>query len=167
MYAQAIEQCTQAVKGIERYLDKAEQFANAKRFDVSVLLSARLAPDMGAFIYQVQSACDYLKGGAAWLAGQKPPQHEDNERTIAEVRARIRKTVEFAESVSDDRYSAASEQMVKVSWVPGLIPGEQYLLQIVIPNVYFHVAMAYAILRNNGVDVGKMDFLGAIHSVEA
>jgi uncharacterized protein len=167
MYAQAIAQCTEAVKAIEKYLDKAEHFATAKRFDVDVLMSARLAPDMGAFVYQVQSACDYLKGGAAWLAGQKPPQHEDNERSIAEVRARIRKTVEFAESIAAERYSAASGQKVKVSWVPGVLHGENYLLEIVIPNVYFHVAMAYAILRNNGVDVGKRDFLGPIHSVEA
>jgi uncharacterized protein len=167
MYAQAIAQCTRAVEAMESYLDKAERYAHAKRFDVGVLMSARLAPDMGTFVYQVQSACDYLKGGAAWLAGQKPPQHEDNERTIAEVRARIRKTVEFAQSVPADGYSAASEQKVKVSWVPGVLPGENYLLEIVIPNVYFHVAMAYAILRNNGVDVGKMDFLGPIHSVEA
>lgn len=167
MYAQAIAQCTRAVKGIETYLDKAEHYADAKRFDPGVLMSARLAPDMGTFVYQVQSACDYLKGGAAWLSGQKPPQHEDNERTVAEVRARIRKTVEFAQSVTADRYASASEQKVKVTWVPGILPGENYLLQIVIPNVYFHVAMAYAILRNNGVDVGKMDFLGVIDSVEA
>jgi uncharacterized protein len=167
MYAQAIAQCTQAVNAIGTYLDKAERYANEKGFDVGVFMSTRLAPDMGAFVYQVQSACDYLKGGAAWLSGQTPPRHEDNERTIDEVRARIRKTVEFAESVTADQYSAASERMVKVSWVRGMIPAENYLLQVVIPNVYFHVAMAYAILRNNGVDVGKMDFLGKIHSVES
>lgn len=167
MYAQAIAQCTRAVKAMETYLVKAERYAQEKRFDVDVLMSARLAPDMGAFVYQIQSACDYLKGGAAWLSGQKPPRHEDNERTIAEVRARIRKTVEFADSVTAEQYAAAAEQKVKVTWVPGVLPGENYLLQIVIPNVYFHVAMAYAILRNNGVDVGKMDFLGAIDSIEA
>src|SRR5258708_18234097 len=95
MYYQIIRQCIQAVKNLETWLDKAEQHAAAKGFDVGVLLTSRLAPDMKDFIYQVQSACDYTKGAAAWLSGQKPPRHEDNEQTIDEVRARIRKTVDF------------------------------------------------------------------------
>jgi uncharacterized protein len=88
MYAQAIAQCAQAVGTIDSYLDKAERFAKAKNFDVAVLLSTRLAPDMGTLLYQIQSACDYLKGGAAWLSGQQPPRHEDNEQTLDEARAR-------------------------------------------------------------------------------
>lgn len=165
MYAAAIARCTQAVKDIEIYLDKAEEYARQKKFDVNVLMASRLAPDMAAFVYQVQSACDYLKGGAAWLSGQTPPKHEDTEQTIDEVRARIRKTVAFAESVSADQYANAGEQQIRVSWAPTpekTIQGNDYLLQIVIPNVYFHVLMAYAVLRNNGVNVGKMDFLGEI-----
>jgi uncharacterized protein len=167
MYAQAIAQCVQAVRGIETCLDKAERVANAKKFDVAVLLSTRLAPDMGGLLYQIQSACDYLKGGAAWLSGRQPPRHEDNEQTLDEARARIRKTVEFVESVPVDQYAEAAKQIVSVSWVPGKLTGEKYLLQIVIPNVYFHVAMAYAILRTNGVDVGKMDFIGPVDSFDA
>ncbi|WP_321910658.1 MULTISPECIES: DUF1993 domain-containing protein [unclassified Paraburkholderia] len=167
MYAQAIAQCVQAVRTMETYLDKAERFANARKFDVAVLLSTRLAPDMGGLLYQIQSACDYLKGGAAWLSGQQPPRHEDNEQTLDEARARIRKTIEFAESVPADRYDDAAAQVVKVSWVPGKLTGENYLLQIVIPNVYFHVAMAYAILRTNGVEVGKLDFIGPVNAFDA
>jgi hypothetical protein len=168
MYYQVISQCTQTLKNLEICLDKAEQHSAAKKFDVGVLMASRLAPDMKDFIYQVQSACDYVKAGAAWLSGQTPPKHEDNEQTIDELRARIRKTVAFAESVKEAQYAGASERKVKLSWAPGkLIGGEDYLLQMTIPNTFFHIAMAYAILRHNGVDVGKMDFLGPINLVDA
>src|SRR5437016_2997223 len=168
MYYQVISQCTQALKNLEAWLDKAEQHAAAKKFDVSVLMTSRLAPDMKDFIYQVQSACDYVKAAAAWLSGQTPPKHEDNERTIDELRARIGKTVAFAESVTEPQYASASDRKVSLSWAPPgkVIRGNDYLLQMTIPNVYFHIAMAYAIFRNAGVDVGKMDFLGPINFVE-
>ena len=120
MYYQLISQCTQSLKNVETCLDKAEQHAAAKKFDVGVLMTSRLAPDMQHFIYQVQSACDYVKAAAAWLSGQTPPKHEDNEQTIDELRARIRKTVAFAESVKEAQYAGASERKVKLSWAPGL-----------------------------------------------
>ena len=168
MYYQIMSQCTQTLKNLETCLDKAEQHAAAKKFDVGVLMISRLAPDMKDFIYQVQSACDYVKAGAAWLSGQTPPKHEDNEQTIDELRARIRKTVAFAESVKEAQYAGASERKVRLSWAPGkIIGGEDYLLQVTIPNTFFHIGMAYAILRHNGVDVGKMDFLGPINLVDA
>jgi uncharacterized protein len=168
MYYQMMRQCTQTLKNLETCLDKAEQHAATKKFDVGVVMASRLAPDMKDFIYQVQSACDYVKAGAAWLSGQTPPKHEDNEQTIDELRARIRKTVAFAESVKEAQYAGASERKVKLSWAPGkIIGGEDYLLQMTIPNTFFHIAMAYAILRHNGVDVGKMDFLGPINLVDA
>jgi uncharacterized protein len=168
MYYQVISQCTQTLKNLETCLDKADQHAAAKKFDVGVLMASRLAPDMKDFIYQVQSACDYVKAGAAWLSGQTPPKHEDNEQTIDELRARIRKTVAFAETVKEAQYAGASERKVKLSWAPGkIIGGADYLLQMTIPNAFFHIAMAYAILRHNGVEVGKMDFLGPINLVDA
>jgi uncharacterized protein len=168
MYYQAISQCTQMLKNLGSWLDKAEEFAGAKKFEVGVLMTGRLAPDMKPFIYQAQSACDYVKASAAWLSGQTPPKHEDNEQTIDEVRARIRKTVAFAESVTEAEYAGAAARKVSLSWAPGkVLGGEDYLLQMTIPNVYFHIVMAYAILRHNGVDIGKMDFLGPIHWVEA
>ena len=168
MYYQMISHCTQILKNLETWLDKAEQLAAAKKFDVGVLMTDRLAPDMKPLIYQVQSACDYVKAAAAWLSGQTPPKHEDNEQTIDELRARIRKTVAFAESVKEAQYAGASERKVSLSWAPGkVLGGEDYLLQMTIPNTFFHIAMAYAILRHNGVDVGKMDFLGPINLVNA
>jgi uncharacterized protein len=169
MYHRAVSQLAQALRNIDGWLDKAQQHAAAKKFDVGVLMTSRLAPDMGAFIYQVQSACDYVKGAAAWLSGQAPPRHEDSEKTIDEVRARIRKTVVFVETVQEGQYAHAAEQKVNVSWSPPakIALGEDYLLQVAIPNVYFHVMAAYAILRHNGVDVGKMDFLGPINWIDA
>jgi len=168
MYYAAVSQCTQALRNLETWLDKAEQHAAAKKFDVGVLLSDRLVPDMQPFIYQVQSACDYVKAAAALLSGQTPPKHEDNEQMIEEVRARIRKTVAFAESVKEAQFADAGARRVSLSWAPGkVLGGKDYLLQMSIPNIYFHLAMAYAILRHNGVDIGKMDFLGPINWIDA
>jgi hypothetical protein len=156
-------QATQALKNVEVWLDKAEQHAAAKNFDVGVLMSSRIAPDMKDFTYQVQSACDYVKA-AAWLSGQTPPRHADTEHTVDELRARIRKTVAFAESVGEAQYVGAGDRKVSISWGHGkVIGGEDYVLQVSIPNVYFHLTTAYAILRHNGVDIGKMDFLGPIN----
>src|SRR4051812_14746162 len=99
MYYPAIKQMIQNLEAVEGWLDEAEKFAASKKFNIEVLLNDRLAPDMNSLIYQIQSACDYVKAAAGWLAGQKPPRHEDNEATIDEVRERIRKTIAFARSV--------------------------------------------------------------------
>jgi uncharacterized protein len=168
MYHDIVSQCGQSLAQLLTCLDKAEQHAAAKKFDASVLMTSRLAPDMQPLTYQVQSACDYVKAAAAWLSGQTPPKHADNERTIDELRARVRKTAAFVDSVTEAQYANASERQVKLSWAPGkVIGGKDYLLQMTIPNTYFHIAMAYAILRHNGVDIGKQDFLGPINLVEA
>jgi uncharacterized protein len=168
MYYQVITQCARSLKNLEAWLDKAEQHAAARQFDISVLLNGRLAPDQKPFIYQVQSACDYVKGAAAWLSGQTPPKHPDTEQIIDELRTRIRKTLAFVESVKEADYAGAGERKVSFSWAPGkIMSGSDYLIQMVIPNTYFHLTTAYSILRHNGVDVGKMDFLGRIDLVDA
>jgi len=107
MYYEVVSQCTQSLKLIESWLDKAVKFADERKLDVDVLLNGRLAPNMKPLIYQVQSACDYVKAAAAWLSGQTPPKHEDNEKTVEELRARVRKTVAFVESVSEAQYEGA------------------------------------------------------------
>jgi len=145
MYYQVVMQCTQSLKNVEAWLDKAEQQAAVKKFDVGVLLSGRLAPDQKPFIYQVQSACDYIKGAAGWLSGQMPPKHPDTEQTIGELRARIQKTVAFVESVKESQYAGASGRKVSLSWAPGKIMAPPH----------------------DGVDVGKMDFLGPIKLADA
>jgi hypothetical protein len=167
MYVDIVSQCTQNLANLLTCLDKAEQHAAARKFDVAVLMSSRLAPDMQDFTYQVQSACNYVKAAAAWLSGQTPPKHEDNERTIDELRARIKKTIAFVQSVPAAQYANASEQKVRLSWMPGkFLSGRDYVLQMTIPNTYFHIAMAYAILRHNGVDIGKQDYLRPINFIE-
>jgi len=169
MYFRAVSQLVRNLQAVETWLDKAERFATSKKCDVNVLMTSRLAPDMKPFVYQVQSACDYVKAAAAWLSQREPPKHEDNESTIDEVRARVRKTIAFVEGVRSEEYEHAGRQHVHMSWAPAgkVLGGEDYLLQMSIPNVYFHLAMAYAILRSNGVDVGKMDFLGCANWVDA
>ncbi len=168
MYYEVVRQCAQSLRNFEACLDKAEQYAATKKVDVDVLIPWTLAPDMKPFVYQVQSACDYVKAAAAWLSGQQPPRHEDSERTVGELRARIRKTLEFADRIAQDQFAGAAAARVKLSWAPGkVLVGADYLLQMTIPNVFFHLGMAYAILRQAGVDVGKMDFLGPINFVDA
>lgn len=158
-----IGQCTHNFQALELWLDKAEEHGRRRKFDVNVLLTSRLAPDQDHFISQVQFGGDYIKYGVARLSGQMPPKWEDNEKTIEEVRARIRKTVAFAQAVGEQQYEGAAERLVEVNWKPGKsIRGMDYLLQLTIPNVYFHITTAYAILRHNGVDVGKGDYLGMV-----
>jgi uncharacterized protein len=167
MYYEVVSQCVRTLKTIATWLDKAEAHAAARKFDVGVLMTSRLAPDMQGFIYQVQSACDYIKGAAAWLSRQTPPVHDDTEQTIEEIRARIQKTVAFAESVTAAQYEHASERTIKINWANGKsVHAEDYLLQITMPNVFFHITAAYAILRHNGVDIGKQDFLGTINWID-
>jgi uncharacterized protein len=168
MYYQVVAQCAESLRSLETCFEKAEQHAAQKKVDVGVLLNWRLALDMQPLIYQVQSACDYVKAAAAWLSGQQPPKHEDNEQTVDELRNRIRKTLDFATNIPESQYANASTRLVSVSWAPHgkVIAGRDYLLQITIPNVYFHIAMAYAILRNGGVNVGKMDFLGHMNFID-
>src|SRR5579871_6866315 len=121
MYALVIAQCVQTLRNMERWFDKAEQHAAAKGFDPSVLITSRLAPDMRPFSYQVQSACDYVKGAAAWLSGRTPPSHEDNEQTFGELRERIRKTLTFVEGISAAEYAGAGERRISFSWAPGKV----------------------------------------------
>ena len=168
MFYRVIAQCTQALKNLEILLDKAEQDAAPKKYDIGVLMTSRLAPGQHPFIQQVQIACDYVKFAAARLSGQTPPKHEDTELTIGEVRARIRKTVAFAESVGEAQYEGASERKVGVTWAPDkVIRSMDYLLQLTIPNTFFYVTTAYDTLRHNGVDVGKMDYLGPVNLLDA
>src|SRR5580692_5477188 len=112
MYYPIVLQCAQGLKNIEAWLDQAEHHASARQFDVRVLMTSRLTPDMKDFVYQVQSACDYVKGAAAWLSGQTPPRHADTEKTVDELRVRIRKTVAFAESVTEAQYNGAPDREV-------------------------------------------------------
>lgn len=167
MYHSVIAQCTESLRLMVSWLDTATEYAADKGFDVNVLMDCRLAPDMQPFTYQISSASDYVKAGAGYLAGQTPPRYLDNERTLEEVRERIEKTVAFANTIPASAYADADARIVSVPWMPGkVIRAPDYLTQIIVPNAYFHIGMAYAILRHNGVPLSKEDFLGELRFID-
>ena len=146
-------------------LDKAEAHAEAKKIDPTVLLNARLFPDMFPLTRQVQIACDQAKNGAARLAGLEPPKHEDNEKTFAELKARIAKALAYVKTLDAKAIDAAADRQVTFPLGPnnkGHMKGADFLNHFVLPNFYFHLTATYAILRHCGVEIGKRDFLGAI-----
>ena len=153
------------LNALSAMLDKAAAYAEAKRFDPSVLLETRLFPDMFPLARQVQIACDQAKNGGARLAGIEPPKHEDSEKTIAELKARIASTVAFVQTLDRAKIDGAGEREVTFPLGPqnkGQMRGADYLNHFVLPNFYFHLTAAYAILRHCGVELGKRDFLAGI-----
>lgn len=141
--------------------DKAHTFATAKKIDVSVLLESRLAPDQFNLIRQVQIACDTAKLGASRLTGKEAPTHDDKDKTLEELRTRIKETISYLEKFSEADFKDAKD--VRISqprWEGKWLTGEEYVLHHVLPNLYFHITTAYSILRHNGVEVGKKDYLG-------
>jgi uncharacterized protein len=153
------------LNALSAVLDKAEAFAGAKKIDSAVLLNTRLAPDMFPLVKQVQIATDLAKNGAARLAGVEPPRYEDNETTMAELKARLAKTLAFIKTLDASKIDGAADRQITFPLGPtnkGEMKGDDYLNHFVLPNVYFHLTAAYVILRHCGVEIGKQDFLGAI-----
>lgn len=146
-------------------LDKVEAFAAAKKIDPAVLLNWRLAPDMFPFVRQVQIVTDQAKNGAARLADVTPPRFEDNETTLGELKARIVRTADFLKTIDAKAIDGAAERDITFPLGPvnkGHMKGADYLNHFVLPNLYFHLTIAYAILRSCGVELGKIDYLGKI-----
>jgi hypothetical protein len=164
MYDFSIPVLTRGLTNLSAVLDKAAAHAAAKKFDPAVLAQSRLYPDMYPLVRQVQIACDTAKGAAARLAGIEVPKHEDNEATLAELKARIAKTVDFLKSVHRDRLKDAESRDIEIKFPSGSwkFTGIAYLADFVLPNFYFHVSMVYALLRKSGVEIGKGDFLGEL-----
>jgi hypothetical protein len=146
------------------WLDKAEAHAQARKFDPAVFLAARFAPDMLPFARQIQIASDSCKFGVARLAGVEAPKFEDNESSFADLRERIRKTLDFIQSVPAAQINGTETKDIVVPRRDGSITlkGEFYLKHFVMPNFYFHVTTTYALLRHWGVDLGKRDYLGPL-----
>lgn len=143
------------------WLDKAEAHAKAKSFDTQVLMEARLAPDQFAFVRQVQSACDTAKLGASRLTGKDAPSHPDTEKTFEELRARVRSTLAYLDTLQAQDFEGAASRIIRnPRWEGKVALGSDYFLEHAVPNFFFHLTHAYAILRHNGVDLGKRDFLG-------
>jgi len=162
MYQASAPRFANTLKNLSAILDKARAHAEAKKIDEQVLTSSRLYPDMFALSRQVQIACDSAKGAVARLAGVEIPKHEDTEKTFEELKARIAKTIAFIDGIKAAQVDGSEEKdiLMKLQGRDVTFKGMQYLLGFAYPNFYFHVTTAYDILRHNGVELGKGDFLG-------
>ena len=163
LYHLTVKQFAKVLGNLDKILDKAAKNAESRKFDVSVLLNARLAPDQFNFIRQVQIATDTAKFGAARLAGKEAPTHDDKEATIAELKVRIASVIQYLGTFSSQDFQDVSTRRVTTPrWEGKYMLGSDYAAEHVLPNFYFHVSTAYAILRHNGVDIGKADYLGEL-----
>ena len=162
MHSASVPIFVRMLGNLTTWLDKAESHAAARKFDTSVYLSARLAPDMLPFTNQIQIACDAVKFGIARLSGVEAPKFADDEASLADLRTRVRKTIDFIQSVPAAQIDGTEAKDVVVPRRDGsmTLKGETYLKNFVLPNFFFHVTTAYALLRHNGVELGKADFLG-------
>jgi hypothetical protein len=165
--AETLTQFAKMLRNLDKWLEKGIAHAEQKKFEPDVLAQARLAPDQYSLVRQVQAACDQAKYAAAYLSGQQAPSHPDTETTIADLRKRIRTCLAYLESVKPAQYAGAAERRVAPPWLQGKwFRAADYLQEVAIPNFYFHVTTAYAILRHNGVDLGKMDYVGGLPAQE-
>lgn len=162
MYQASAPHFISMLNNLSAILDKAQAHADAKKIDSTVFTSARLSPDMFAMARQVQIACDSVKGALARLAGVDIPKHEDTEKTFQELKARIAKTVAFLQTFKPEQIDGTEDKdiLLKIGGHELKFTGIKYLLEFVYPNFYFHVTTAYDLLRHNGVELGKRDFLG-------
>jgi uncharacterized protein len=169
MYQASVPVLVQHLNALITVLDKAEAFAVAKKIDPTVLLTARLSPDMFPMARQVQIACDFAKGVSARLAAVDVPSYEDTEKTIPELKARIKKTIDFIQIIKPAQIDGSEDRAVEIKMAgkPVMFKGQPYLVNFAMPNFFFHLAMAYGILRHNGVDLGKRDFMGAVPGMTA
>jgi hypothetical protein len=158
---EAIQQFSRTLRNLDAILGKAEAHAKARNFDVNNFVTARLAPDMLPFAVQVRIACDHAKSAAQALTGKELPKHEDNEKTFEDLRGRIAKCLAVLDGVHAADFTVKPDTVIKMPNRPGKgMRAGEYLWQRQIPNFYFHVTTAYALLRAGGVDIGKTDFLG-------
>ena len=163
MYYESFLQMKKMLGHVVNWLDKAEAYAKEKSFDPLVFVNYRLAPDQLAFARQIQIACDTLKLGASRLTGKEAPSQADTEQTLDELRARVRSVVSYLDGYSEKDFEGASTRTVtQPRWEGKVMTGKDYFFEHVQPNFYFHLAHTYAILRHNGVPVGKRDYLGAL-----
>ena len=151
------------LRNLDACLDKAVAHAAARKFDPSVLLQMRLAPDMFPLTRQVQSACDQAKFAAARTAGKDPPSHPDNEQTIDELKKRIASVVAYLGDFSERDFEGIDARVLSLPrWEGKSLTATNYLLEQALPNFFFHLTMAYALVRHAGVDIGKRDYVGAL-----
>ena len=163
MYFQVLRQMRKQLAQLDSWFDAAIAFGKSRSFDPDVLLIARLSPDQFAFARQVQIACDTAKLMASRLTGKDAPSVVDAEKTLEELRARVRATLEYLDTfTASDFESAATRSVTQARWEGKTMTGVDYFLEHAVPNFYFHLSHAYAVLRHNGVSLGKRDYLGGL-----
>lgn len=164
MHAVSVEVFTPPLQSLAAILDKGLAYAQAKKFEPAVLLQARLAPDMLPFVRQVQLASDFAKNSVARLAGREAPKFPDEERSIEELRERIARTLDYLASVPASALQGAESRQITVPLRDRIVQleGLPFLQRWALPNFFFHVTTAYDILRHNGLEIGKRDFLGGV-----
>jgi hypothetical protein len=164
MYTMSVPVFAKTLGQLTAILDKAAAYAEARKIEPAVLLGARLYPDMFPLTRQVQVACDFAKGSVARLAGEEPPKYEDNETSFTQLKERIARTMAFIEGFGEARFSGAAEREVtlKIRDQTHVYKGQTYLAHLALPNFFFHATTAYDILRHNGVELGKRDFIGTV-----
>jgi hypothetical protein len=163
MYYQTLCQMKKMLGQADKWLEAAAAFAQTKSFDPNVFLGFRLAPDQFAFARQVQTACDTAKLAAARLSGKEAPSHPDTEQTLEDLRARLRTVTAYLDGFAEkDFEGAAARTISQPRWEGKTMTGADYFLEHAIPNFFFHLSHAYAILRHNGVALGKRDYLGQL-----
>ena len=165
IYKTVIPQFSKMLGNLSKILDTAAAHAQDNKFEMSVLLQARLSPDQFSLMRQIQIACDTAKLAAARLADkeQDAPTHADSEQTLDDIKARISNVIDYLGSFSESDFEGAATRCItQPRWKGKTLSGEEFLLQHALPNLYFHVTTSYAILRHNGVNVGKKDFLGEL-----
>ncbi len=162
MSSASLPVCTRMLNNLSHILSKAEQFVEAKKIDPTALTTYRLAPDMFPFTRQVLIACDAAKNGVARLSGVEAPKFDDTETTLAQLQERIQKTLAFIATVPASALDGTEDKAITFPAGPGktrTLKGQDYLCHWMLPNLYFHITTAYSILRHNGVEVGKIDYL--------
>ena len=163
LYDATVPQLSKMLANLDKWLETAIAHAKTKAFDPNVLVSARLAPDQYPLARQVQSTCDAAKYAAARLTGKEPPKHPDTEQTMDELRARVATCKAYVETITKADFAGAADRAIALPFLEGkTILGTDYVNEMVLPNFYFHLTTAYAILRHNGVALGKMDFIGSL-----
>ena len=163
MIFETLGQMKKMLRNLDKWLETASAHAQKKSFDPNVFMTLRLAPDQFAFARQVQTACDTPKLAAARLSGKEPPSHPDTEKTMDELRARIASTLAYLDGfTAKDFEGAETRTITQPRWEGKTMVGRDYFLEHALPNFFFHVTHAYAIMRHNGVDLGKRDYLGPL-----
>lgn len=163
LYDATIPVFTKMLRNVASWLDRSAEYAAQKKFDPEWFVQARLAPDMYPLVKQIQAACDTAKFAAAKMTGKEPPSHPDTEKSLDELRARINTCIRYLEGFSREDFAGCEDRSCSHQWMGGkTMRAGDYLDHFVLPNFHFHLTAAYSILRHNGVELGKLAFLGSL-----